>query len=105
MCPPVPMPEEEPERVPDARGRLDPPRRNPPTAVGLADWSPAPRRPVSPRRWRPARRHRVSRAMLGTLMVLAGGAVSLTSVAGFMVGTVTMAAGTRMMGRALRPAH
>jgi hypothetical protein len=103
---PLPPPDEEPEpqRVPEERGQLDPPRRRPPTAIGLVDREPPPRRPGLPLPRRLSRAARVSRVMLGCFMVLGGSAIALTSPFGFAIGAATIARGTAIVGGALRPA-
>jgi hypothetical protein len=62
---------------PDPSGALEPPRRNPPTAVGIATPPPPARRPRYHDR-AVARRRRMASAFVGT--VLTSSAVSLATV-------------------------
>ena len=93
--PPKPLPE----------GRLEPPRRDPPTAVGTA----TPRQPSQP--YRPTRYgrgvtrvERTARGFLGTLLVAGGGAAMALGPASVMlvVGALMSVGGAVVTYRVLR---
>ena len=88
--------------TPEPGGQLVPPPRKPPTAIGLVEPSrrrPRPERPIPPRVGVVAR---VSRVMLGALLVIGGAGLSFASPVGFLVGGAGIAAGTALVGRTLR---
>jgi hypothetical protein len=98
-------PDEErgPPPLPD--GRLDPPRRNPPTAVGTATPKPPPH-PYRPTRYGRGvtRLERTARGFLGSLLVAAGGVtVTLAPVVTAAVaGAVITVTGALVAYRAFR---
>src|SRR5262245_45576520 len=103
---PLPAPDEDPkpQPVPEPRGWLDPPRKKPPTALGLAKRRPfrSPSGPPIPARL--SRVARTSRLMLGCFRLLGGSAVALTSPIGFAIGAAAIVSATRLIGRTIGPA-
>ena len=72
---PLPDPDDEPRREPLEHGRLDPPRRKPPTAVGTATPR-GPRRPYRPGRYHNlglTRTRRVAIGLLSGVLAVSGG--------------------------------
>jgi hypothetical protein len=95
------------ERPPQTQpeGRLDPPRRDPPTAVGTAKPKP-PSEPYRPTRYGSGvtRIQRTARGFLGSVLVAGGGAaIALGSAAAIVVvGAVLSLGGVVVTYRALR---
>ena len=91
----VPFPEPEPS------GQLVPPPRKPPTAIGLRE----PGRGRSPHDrpipQRVSRITRISRIMLGSMLLAGGAGLALVSPVGFVAGVTVIAAGTRVIGKTL----
>lgn len=90
---------------PDPSGALQPPRRNPPTAVGLATPPPPARQPGYHDR-SIARRRRLASAFVGT--VLTSSAVSLATVGSIwwaLLSTGLGAVGGVLLYRAARPSR
>jgi hypothetical protein len=98
------QPNEEPPPKTLAEARLDPPRRDPPTAVGTAKPKP-PSDPYRPTRYGSGltRMQRTSRGFLGSLLVVGGGAaMALGSSAILVVGAVMSLGGAVVTYRVLR---
>ena len=84
---PRPDPDDQPQPEPLEQGRLGPPRRKPPTAVGTATPR-GPRHPHRPSRYATGltRTRRVAIGLLSSLLVASGGAILvLTSPGASMV--------------------
>ena len=90
---------------PLTQGRLDPPRRDPPTAIGTAKPKP-PSEPYHPTRYGSGltRIQRTSRGFLGSLLVVGGGAAMALGSAGaiIVVGAVMSLGGAVVTYRVLR---
>lgn len=99
------QPDDERPPQPLAEGRLDPPRRDPPTAVGTAKPKP-PSQPYRPTRYGRGltRMERASRGFLGSLLVAGGGAAMALSSASVMlvVGAALSLSGAVVTYRVLR---
>ena len=97
-------PDEDRPPKPQTEGRLDPPRRDPPTAVGTAKPKP-PSEPHRPTRYGSGltRIQRTSRGFLGSLLVVGGvSAMALGSSAILVVGAVMSLGGAVVTYRVLR---
>ena len=83
---------------PEPSGRLSPPRRNPPTAVGLLTPPPPPRRPSSGN-YRSTLRARLAQGFVGVLAVGVGSGVTAVAsgVLGVLVGAVIAFAGAPLL--------
>ena len=98
------QPDDERPPKPQTEGRLDPPRRDPPTAVGTAKPKP-PSDPYRPTRYGSGvtRIQRTSRGFLGSLLVAAGGAAMVLGSAPILVvGAVMSLGGAVVTYRVLR---
>ena len=94
---PLPDPDDEPRREPAEDGRLDPPRRKPPTAVGTATPR-GPRRPYRPGRYNNlglTSTRRIAMGLLSGLLAASGGVASVVAWpgGGILWGLAAVAAG------------
>src|SRR5712692_1724215 len=89
----VPFPEPEPS------GQLAPPPRKPPTAIGLREPGRGRSPQGQPIPQRVSRIRRISRIMLGSMLLAGGAGLALVSPVGFVAGVAAIAAGTRLIGK------
>ena|SRR5438034_221572 len=87
----VPFPEPEPS------GQLVPPPRKPPTAIGLREPGRGRSHQGPPIPQRLSRISRISRIMLGSMLLAGGAGLALV----FVAGAAAIAAGTRLIGKTI----
>jgi hypothetical protein len=88
---------------PDSWGSLKPPRRRPPTAIGLLT-PPPPRRPDAGGAYTGYLRQRLAQGFVGTTLAALGTAVaaSTTGAIGFSIGAMLALGGARVIALAFR---
>src|SRR6266496_6120587 len=91
----VPLPEPEPS------DQLVPPPRKPPTAMGLREPGRGRSQIGPPISQRLSRISRISRIMLGSMLLVSGVGLALVSPVGFVAGGMAIAAGTRLIGKTI----
>ena len=88
---------------PESWGSREPPRRRPPTAIGLLT-PPPPRRPNAGAVYTGYLRQRLAQGFVGTTLAALGTAMAAatTGAIGFSIGAMLAVGGARMIGLAFR---
>ncbi|MCC7001005.1 MAG: hypothetical protein IT357_02525 [Gemmatimonadaceae bacterium] len=88
---------------PESWGSLEPPRRRPPTAIGLLT-PPPPRRPDADDVYTGFLRQRLAQGFVGTTVAALGTAIAASTGGpiGFSIGAMLALGGARMIGMAFR---
>lgn len=88
---------------PESWGSLEPPRRRPPTAIGLLT-PPPPRRPDADDVYTGFLRQRLAQGFVGTTVAALGTAIAAATggATGFSIGAILALGGARIIGLAFR---